>query len=761
MRHNLKPSSHIGNILRQGIWTPSISIAILCMLAINPVIIGQAAFAAPGQLPTLEQIAPTQSASVSRNSLPVKGQISIMRDVDIAPANKKVSLNMRDANIRDVLNILAKQGGFNVIMDESIDGTITVDINNISINKALEYVFTVSNFAYTKDGNTMIVATQEASEEKNLSSKTFKAIPVQYKNAADIAAQMNATIFSVNRPNGKKSAVVAFDGDSNSLLVMGSDSDLKLVGDFLRELDVPRNRRVYQIRHNTPLYVAQVIAANLFTPNPSGTFGDGATNAQANILNANGGGAGAGGVGAGGAGGVGGGAGGAGGVGGGAGGAGGGGAGGAGGAGGNIVITPPPITLSSGGVTLIADAVSSTLTVQATQEQMAMIDDLIEQVDVRRPQVAIEVSLVELSASDTKQLFTESNPIRFGSFQLAMPGSGSLTGATSFGFRGTPLPTSNPVPFNTFGLNYQNLQRRVKVLANPTLVAMDGQQSTISVTDQIATISNSVIQGAATTTATTITTTPVGIDLTVTPRIFNDGSVELTLTPTISSPGETVGDPATAQTTLISTRSVTINSARVQDGQTLVIGGLLNTNQNKNLNKTPGLGDIPVIGALFNQRDDRQLKTELVIVVTPHILKDEGVTYFRNPPQMGSHYNSPNQGSIQPVGLPKLIGDDPLQQNTQGNKPADPLKSSSHSPLPHPAQNPLDKIQAAQGEPAPKLETRQEQYGLQSPPSYGLPVFSNETLRTLRVPTSKNRLDLDLQEPDSSPPVKEHTSTVK
>ena len=119
----------------------------------------------------------------------MRGQINIGRDVKIASDTDKISINMRDADIRDVLNMLAKQGNFNIILDESVTGTLTVDINNISINKALEYIFTVTDLSYTKDGNTLIVASKEQAATKNLNARTFKAIPVLYKDANLIAQQ--------------------------------------------------------------------------------------------------------------------------------------------------------------------------------------------------------------------------------------------------------------------------------------------------------------------------------------------------------------------------------------------------------------------------------------------------------------------------------------------------------------------------------------------------------------------------------------------
>lgn len=622
----------------------------ISVLVMSTMMMGQ--FGALAQsLPTLEKLPPSKSYA---SAVPVRGQISIARDVKIAPEKEKVSMSMRDANIRDVLNMLAAQGNFNLILDESIEGTLTVDIKDISINKALEYIFTVSDFTFSKDGNTLIVASSETAQERNLAAQTFKAIPVQYQNAADMANQLNTTLFSVRRPNGSRAAVAAFDGNSNSVLVMGTETDIRMVADFLREMDVPRNRKVYHIRHNTPQYVANVISANFFKPAFSGASaggGGGVSLGGAAVGAAPAAGVGAAPAGAAPAGGAAGAAGGAGAA--------------AGGAavGNNADPSPIPIVLNTGGVTLIAEAVSSTLTVMGTEEQLALVDSIIDQVDVKRPQVAIEMSLVEMNVSDVKAFRPDFSAMQFGEFNLNLVDFSSATSALGWSNNGSRAPATTrnrAFPLTSFNITHQFNTDRVKVLANPTVVALDGQSANINVTDQIATVNETVVtSGGASTTTATITTTPVGITLQVIPTIFKDGSVVMNLQPTLSIPGieVTAGGGSVTRTTLVSTRSVNLAGVRVRDGQTLVIGGLLNNRETESLRKVPGLSSVPVFGGLFKTiGPNAHNRTELVMLVTPHIVKDEGVAYFANPPQPQSHYSNPNQGNIQPVSLPKFIG---------------------------------------------------------------------------------------------------------
>jgi type II secretory pathway component GspD/PulD (secretin) len=631
-------------------------------------------------------------------SIPIKGQIAISREVNIAKAQNKITLQVRDADLRDVLNMISKQGNFNLVLDESVKGTLTVDIDQVSINKALEYVFTIADLSYARDGNTLMVASNDAAKKKSLNTQVFRAIPVRHKDATFIAQQLNQTLFSIPRSGGSSTAIAAADSDSNSLLVMGSDADIRMATQALKELDTIRNKKVYQIKYNTPQYVAQVLAA-YFTPSGGGLNGGGAnggggagTTGGAAAGGAGGGagatgGAAAGGANAGGAGGAaagGGNSGGAGGSGAAAGGAnaGGGAAGGANAGGMQNGVTP----LNAGGITFIAEPLSSTLTVLATDDQLAEVDSMIDNADVRRPQVSIEVALVELNNTDTKRHEPTFGNLNAGQFSFSL------------------IPNTNS-PFNTFSWNKnapnntnflesfsfinQLIEQKGKILANPNIVALDNTQSQIQITEQVATFSTSqnIGQSGVATLTTQVTTQDVGIELTITPHITNDGAVTLSVQPQVTqivsivSGGEA---PAIVEVPLIARRNMTINSVRVQDGQTLVVGGLLQETNIENWRKVPGLSRMPLVGAMFRASNGltgiRKQRSELVLMLTPHILTDNATTYSKNMANINSFQTSNNNMSpigsygsntsrantnsihngFQPVGLNKPI---PLQPN--------------------------------------------------------------------------------------------------
>jgi type II secretory pathway component GspD/PulD (secretin) len=612
-------------------------------------------------LPLLSGLQASQAAQnfTYAEANPTYTNLGLIKPLTLAPANAKVTLKLREASIRDILNILARQGGFNVVIDKSLtaEDTLTVDVADVSINKALEYILTMGNLSYTQDGNTLLIATQEANSTRQLTRRIFKALPVKYKDAQMIAMQLNSTLFLQGNIGNTQQAIASADPMSNTLLVIGTENDLSLVRDALSQLDVPRNMRRYIIQHNDPTYVATMLMSMFFMP-IGGAAGGAQAGGQAGAAGgaqAGGQAGAAGGAQAGGqAGAVAGGAQ-AGGQAGAAGGAQAGGmAGGqAGGAAGGMGIGG----FTVGGVTFIPEPISQTLTVIATPQQLELIDSVIDEIDVRRPQVHIEMALVELSRGNTKV-----HQPSIGSFQIGEWNFGTLLGGNTNAITIGGTPGSFVLP--TVSLINQLQENRGRILANPNIVALDGTESTIEITDQVATFNFTVTVGVGgqPTIVPNASTQDVGITLAITPQVSNDGSVTLKLSPEVTQLIDIVegGDATTGiqQVPLIATRRLDVAAVRVKDGETLVLGGLLQETRLESLNKVPFLADLPIIGAMFratNTGGNTTQRTELVVMVTPHILKEGGVTYFSHPDAANTFQRSqyaPNNGKVQPLPLP-------------------------------------------------------------------------------------------------------------
>jgi general secretion pathway protein D len=161
-------------------------------------------------------------------------------------------------------------------------------------------------------------------------------------------------------------------------------------------------------------------------------------------------------------------------------------------------------------------------------------------------------------------------------------------------------------------------QGKLDVLSRPYILASDNQLASITVGQEIPIIQNSRITDSGET-INVLQYKDVGILLDVVPHINPDGLVILDVAPTISQlTGETVPISDTAAQPIIAKRSAESRVA-VQNGKTIVIGGLMEDRKTESVSQVPILGDIPIIGWAFKRVQHSKVKTELLIFLTPHV----------------------------------------------------------------------------------------------------------------------------------------------
>jgi type II secretion system protein D len=161
-------------------------------------------------------------------------------------------------------------------------------------------------------------------------------------------------------------------------------------------------------------------------------------------------------------------------------------------------------------------------------------------------------------------------------------------------------------------------QGRLQVLSRPQLMTLDNQSAFVLVGQDFPYVTNTNVTNVAVTNS--VEYRPVGVQLTVTPRISPDGTVIMRVRPEISSVGTgsiAIGGGAVAVPFNVQTVETTVLA---QDGETVVIGGLITHRDFKNENKIPWFGDLPVAGALFRYRTQAKSKTELIVILTPRII---------------------------------------------------------------------------------------------------------------------------------------------
>jgi general secretion pathway protein D len=251
-----------------------------------------------------------------------------------------------------------------------------------------------------------------------------------------------------------------------------------------------------------------------------------------------------------------------------------------------------------------------------TQQTIDMYRSTIDKIDVPVPSVILETEIVELDETAAQNIGIEYAPGGTGIVVNGSPNS-STTNGTSGAQNGLVITTGQkPVGQVSLAANlYAEVSKGSgKVIAKPRILAQSGQQASILTGDAIPIITSVVLTGASAVTSQQVAYINVGVDLQILPRVSSDGYVTSHIYSEVSSVTNFVqGIPQISQRTAST-------SATVKDGESFVIGGLLEDNEIKNLNKVPFIGDLPLIGVFFRFLTTSHTQSNLYIVVTPHIV---------------------------------------------------------------------------------------------------------------------------------------------
>ncbi len=286
---------------------------------------------------------------------------------------------------------------------------------------------------------------------------------------------------------------------------------------------------------------------------------------------------------------------------------------------------------------VVADTRTNTLIVRDTSQGLADVAKLIQRLDVPVKQVLIAARIVNAQQNFSRDLgvnFGVANQGGFnsGSSQYSINGNvapvngtastaGALPGNAGSNLFSVNLPAAAPTSAfgfaiaklgSTFNLNLEisaaEQEGIVRDIANPRVITANDQQATITSGVQIP------YQQASSSGATNVSFKTAALELQVTPHITPNDRVLMNLTVSNDSVGNTYsGVPS------INTQAVT-TQVMVDNGQTLVLGGVYQDNKSHTVNKVPFFGDLPVIGNLFKENINKNKKSELLIFITPKII---------------------------------------------------------------------------------------------------------------------------------------------
>ena len=519
------------------------------------------------------------------------GQIDLQK---IKTGEDYVTLNFTNIDITALVKVLSELTRRNFILDERVTGKVTLMTpTKITPDEAYQVFLSaleIKGFTAVEDGKVIRIIPAASARQSGL--KVFKddafkgegfvtkLVRLTYVNPNDIVRTLTPLV-------SKDGSLIAYPATS-SLIITDSVYNIKKIESLIRALDIPAPEgkgkiNVYYLKNANSEDFAKVMSALVSRlPVPPA---------------------------------------------------------------GGIAQPAGPSTILEGQVTITSDKATNSLIIVASPGDYETIKDVIQKLDIRRRQVYVEAAIIEMSLSKQRELGFEfqaanlnnlenSNQMKtiggtnFGNIGNVVAngpvGLASLTGLNVGAVKGTF--TFKGVEYLNIGALLHALQTDgdINVLSTPNILTTDNQKAEIMVGENIPFVTGQS-QSAATgggSILTSIDRKDVGITLKLTPQITSDDNVRLEVYQEISDITVTPGLNPNVVGPSTSKRSAS-TTVVVKDQQTMVIGGLIRDNVTSSTSKVPLLGDIPILGWLFKFKTTKVEKTNLMIFITPYIIKTE------------------------------------------------------------------------------------------------------------------------------------------
>ena len=287
-----------------------------------------------------------------------------------------------------------------------------------------------------------------------------------------------------------------------------------------------------------------------------------------------------------------------------------------------------------------ADPNTNALLIMTSSKNYDKVKPIIAELDKPVGQVLIKVLFAELTHSNDTDWGSEFSMLNLRSGGDATQSIGAFGRPLDLTTPGSAVSATNPNTLGlgatgSTGLSVRTIQGaldltlhalqetgKLNVLSRPYVLTRNNRMATITVADEVPIPEAATNSGSVGTTTTFSYRTDIGIVLEVTPSINEDGLVNMIVSPKITTQtGQTVQIAQGLNPVVFSTRSATTRVA-VMDGQTIVIGGLIQDQTSDTIKKVPLLGDIPIAGNLFKRTIKSKSKIELLIFLTPYVAKE-------------------------------------------------------------------------------------------------------------------------------------------
>jgi general secretion pathway protein D len=521
------------------------------------------------------------------------------------PPRILVSLDFVNAELGDVLKALAIQSGANIITAPDVKGTVTVSLSRLTVEESLNLITRLSGYRYEKIDNTYVVGTEESLKAFRASAepvaapkpRAVEALTFKVAKPTDIATYLSARFPELKvTPSGEKDATyLLIEGDAETV-----ERAREAAYAFEQQLtgSVEIVTEVYRVKYADSRDLARIVTQ--LVPGVAVSLGPDALLSR-----------------------------------------GGAGSSGAGGQQGEMTGGETPSAtaqqmgapMQGGGATAAQAAQPPNLLVLVgTAREVLRALELLRKVDVKQPQVIIEAKVMDISEASLKSLGLNWSILQSGRIntldrtkdRLPLPDSTTNTpNQQGIGFnRDGQLSldftiVKKPIDFSVT-LNALAEDRRNRLLANPRVATLDGRPATIFIGDEV----NYVKLIQQTPQGANVQTDSVraGIILRVLPRVHEDNSITLHIQPEVSVITGFLEVPGGGRLPQLARRN-TDTTIRVNNGETVVIGGLIREADIKTIQKVPLLGDLPFLGYLFRRTSTSRDKSEIMISLTVRVLE--------------------------------------------------------------------------------------------------------------------------------------------
>ena len=492
-----------------------------------------------------------------------------------------LTLDLRNIDVTDAMKFLAVKAGLNIITTKSVAGRVSLMVANVRIKDIFDIMLRSNDLAFIKQGNIYNVMTED--EYKALFGKRFsdlrqvKVIRLQYAIPEQTFAMLDVLKSEVGR--------VLVEPDSGTVLLMDIPENIQQIERALASLEQKNAVRVFTLQYAKAKDVEEQLKTQLDAKKVG---------------------------------------------------------------------------------SIKADERSNQLIVQALPARMEGIEHLITALDKKTKEVLIDTQIVKIKLSDDLETGVDWE----GMMGVAKDGANAYIGSTPFSViqaatetwqsrkdfltaQGGEIGGGYPFSGNTasvsssakvtpgerlhFGVidgdkdidvmvKFLQTLGRTQILSNPKIAVTNNQEAKIHVGERQAYVTTTTTSGQSTTTVSEeVTFVDVGIQLLVTPTINDEGFVTMKVKPEISSVVSSLTTPSGNTIPIIDT-STAETTVMVKDGSTIIIGGMVREEKTSSSSGVPFLSKIPLVGLIFSSTARAKERTELLVMLTPHIVSGDILT---------------------------------------------------------------------------------------------------------------------------------------